>query len=128
MIETFIRENIRLPWLPGHVDCLLVLADWCMWNGWPDPAADLRGTYHDEAGYQAIIAKAGGAVPFVGGRADRIGLRRSETAVVGSIAIIGSKTDIQRQWGAIWDGSSWRVRFVNDYPPVKARSLAIWSF
>ena len=127
MIETFIKESLHQPWQPGKIDCLLALADWCVWRGHSGPAPHLRGMYDDDVGFRAIIERAGGAVPLVGRCADRIGLIRTEVPAMGDIAVIGSEANIQRQWGAIWDGGSWRVRFVNDYPPVKARALAIWS-
>lgn len=127
MLECFIALNRCQPWRPGDIDCLMVLADWCVANGRRDPASHLRGTYHDEDGFREIIGRAGGVVPLVAGCAAAIGLHRAATPAVGSIAVIGSTTDVQRQWGAIWDGASWRVRMVNDYAAVKARALAIWS-
>lgn len=33
------------PWEWGRMDCMLSLADWCVAQGWPDPADDVRLTY-----------------------------------------------------------------------------------
>lgn len=126
-LDDFIAEHMRRPWEPGRTDCLLAIADWAVSRGYPDPAVDLRGTYDSEAGFEAIIAAAGGVVPLVQRCADFLGVKRVQTAKPGDAAVIGSMTAIQRQFGAIWDGRGWRVRFVNDYPAVSAHPLAIWS-
>lgn len=126
-LNDFIDAHMARPWAPGSVDCLLVLADWAMVRGYPDAAAHLRGTYHNEDGFRAIVERAGGAVPLVQDCSDRIGLTRADAPEYGFIAVVGSRRDIHRQWGGIWDGESWRVRFVNDFALVKAHPLAIWK-
>lgn len=100
-----------------------------MARGYPDPAAHLRGTYATEEGFRAIIAAAGGVVPLVEGCAARIGLKRASGPENGFIGVIGSRTDINRQFGGIWDadGKAWRVRCTRDYPLMRAHPLAIWE-
>lgn len=114
-------------WMPGEVDCLLALADWQVCQGRNDPAAHLRGTYDSEAGYKAIIRHAGGVVPLVEGIALESGMKPLAEPVLGAVGIVGSRANGNRQWGGIWDGLGWRVRFVNDYPRVSAHALAIWN-
>jgi hypothetical protein len=129
VLDEFVAEHLKRPWQPGKVDCLLALADWCIWRGYSDAAADLRGSYDSEAGFRAIIERAGGVIPLVTGCTDLLGLARADQPVPGAIAIVGSRSNIQRQWGAIYDGDAtgWRVRFVDAYPVLKARPLAIWN-
>lgn len=98
-----------------------------MWLGHPDPAAHLRGTYTDDDGFRSIIAQAGGVEPVVQPCADTIGGRRIERPRLGAIGVIGSPTNIQRQWGAIFDGNRWLVRFRDNVAPMTARALAIWE-
>jgi hypothetical protein len=129
VLNEFIADHLTRQWQPGKIDCLLALADWCIWCGYPDPVAEFRGIYDSEDGFRAIIERAGGVIPLVQGRADSLGLARIDRPEPGAIAIIGSSANIQRQWGAIYDDDAkgWRVRFVDAYPVVKARPLAIWK-
>lgn len=128
-LDAFIADHLTRPWQPGKVDCLLALADWCVWCGYPDPVAEFRGTYDCEAGFRAMIERARGVVPLVRDRAIFLGLMQTDEPTHGAIAVIGSRTNIQRQWGAIYDAKAqgWRVRFVDAYPALKARPLAIWK-
>lgn len=127
MLDAFTADHLRKPWQPGSVDCLLALADWTVACGYPDPVAHLRGAYDSEDGFQAIIAAHGGVVPLVGDCCSRIGLTRADRPAIGSVGVIGSWTDIQRQFGAIFDGKGWRVRFKDAYPRLSARPLQIWK-
>jgi hypothetical protein len=129
VLDEFVADHLTRAWQPGKVDCLLALADWCMWRGYPDAAAHLRGSYDSEDGFRAIIERAGGVIPLVQGCTDFLGLARIGQPMPDAIAIVGSRSNIQRQWGAIYDGDAtgWRVRFVDAYPVLKARPLAIWK-
>jgi len=126
-LDRFVADHMLRPWRDGHVDCLLTLADWFAWRGFPDAAAHLRGTYDSEAGYRTLIDQAGGAVAMVEECAARIGLVRLHTARIGSIGIIGSTTNAHRQFGGIYDGSRWKIRADKGFLPMIARPLAIWD-
>lgn len=126
-LDRFCADHVLHAWKPGRVDCLLTLADWFVWRGFPDAAAHLRGTYHTEDGYRALIDQEGGAVPMVARCAARIGLVRIETPSIGSIAVIGSPTNSHRQFGVIYDGSKWLLRADKGFLPMIARPLAIWD-
>jgi hypothetical protein len=122
-----VAHNNALPWQPGAVDCCMVLADWAVWLGYPDSAAHLRGTYDSDDGFRAIIASHGGAVPLVGKCAASIGLRRVPRPSCGDIGVIGSPSNIQRQFGAIHDGNGWLVRMHGGFSRMTARTLAAWE-
>ncbi|MGM4911429.1 DUF6950 family protein [Rhizobium sp. 768_B6_N1_8] len=126
-LTAFIADNNAKPWSPGSVDCCMVLADWAIWLGHPDPARHLRGTYGDEVGFRRIITDASGAVPIVERCVDHIRGARIAKPALGSIGVIGSHHNIDRQWGAIFDGQRWLVRFANGFAPMVARPLAIWK-
>ncbi|WP_246710982.1 hypothetical protein [Mesorhizobium sp. RMAD-H1] len=126
MLGRFIDQHMTRAWSPGDTDCILALADWCVELGYSDPAADLRGTYDDEIGFQAIIDAAGGVVPLIDSRAALIGVERAALPEIGFVAVIGSPANVSRQWGAIWNGSGWSVRFKDAYPSCAAHALAIW--
>ncbi|MGR9056086.1 DUF6950 family protein [Rhizobium leguminosarum] len=127
VLAAFIADNNERAWRPGQVDCCMFLASWAMWLGHPDPAAHLRGMYDDDAGFKAIIAEASGVVPVVKRCVDSIGGSQVSAPRCGAIGVIGSSTNIQRQWGAVFDGNRWLVRFRDIVAPMTARALAIWE-
>lgn len=126
-LAAFQTHHAALPQVWGRVDCCLVLADWAVWLGHPDPAADLRGSYHSEEGCRAIVAAAGGLNPLLTVCAARIAWPASDHPSVGAVGIIGSPVIVNRQWGAIWDGRHWCVRLADGFVPFTARPFAIWS-
>lgn len=117
------------PFEPGVSDCSLDLADWAVWLGLPDPAANFRGAYSDEAGFRAIIAERGGLVAIVDGEAASIGGRRIEQPLAGAVGVIGSRSASELQWGAIFDGRHWisRVGEGGSLAPLTARVLTMWA-
>lgn len=126
VLAGFIASYEVKPWAPGKVDCCLALAAWAIWLGYPDPAEHLRGTYDSEDGFRAIFVRAGGVVPLVASCAANIGARPVASPQCGDIGVIGSTVSHERQFGAIFDGERWRVRFTNRYGAMIASPLAIW--
>lgn len=115
------------PWEPGKVDCCLFLAAWAIWLGHRDPAQHLRATYHDQAGFRDIIEAAGSVTAVVDRCAMSINAKRMQRPLCGSIGVIGSSTNIHRQFGAIHDGEGWNVRFIHGVHRMIATPLAIWN-
>jgi len=127
-LERFLDVYGQKPWAPGvDVDCCLFLAEWAIWSGHSDPASHLRGTYSDDAGFMAIIADHQGVVPIVEYCVARINGKRIQAPSCGSIGVVGSRSNIHRQWGAIFDGHHWLVRTRAGVSPLAARPLAIWE-
>lgn len=126
VLAGFIASYEVKPWAPGTVDCCLALAAWAVWLGYPDPAEHLRGTYNSEDGFRAIFVRAGGVVALVASCAAKIDARPVDSPQCGDIGVIGSAVSNDRQFGAIFDGERWRVRFTNRYGAMVASPLAIW--
>lgn len=126
-LQAFFRRHAQLPWQPGTVDCCMFLASWAMWLGHPDPASHIRGRYDDEDGFRAVIDQEGGLVAGVGRCVSNIGGKRLQQPVCGAIGVIGSAINPQHQFGAIFDGARWNIRFINSIGPMTAAPLAIWS-
>lgn len=124
--DAFAAHHQLNSWAWGKADCTLVLADWIVWNGHRDPAVNQRGSYDSEAGCWAVVEGAGGLLSLVEQCALLINLNQIDTPEFGAIAVIGSRHNTRRQWGAIFDGKDWRVRFDGGFPAVKAHPLAIW--
>lgn len=126
LLHSFVAEHEKKAWSPGSVDCCLFIADWAIWLGHSDPAAHLRGRYRTEDGFRAIIDRDGGLVNIVGSCASAIDGKRVQQPQRGDIAVIGSTENIHRQFGSIFDGERWIVRFIHSIGPMTARPLAIW--
>lgn len=127
ILQEFFRLHAQLPWKPGEVDCCLFLASWAIYLGHRDPAPHLRGTYDSDDGFRSIIHQVGGVVPLVERCVDLIGGTRLQVPVCGAIGVIGSQNNMDHQFGAIFDGARWNVRFINSIGPMSAAPLAIWS-
>jgi len=126
-LPDFFREYGDRPWVWGEVDCCLALADWLVAQGRADSAASLRGTYHSEDALRAILQAAGGVLPLVRQCADRAGLAETDRPAEGCVAVIGSRENGLRQWGAIFDGARWQVRLLNGFVAVTARPIQMWG-
>lgn len=126
-LKGFIEANTREPWTPGsRVDCCLVLAEWAMWLGYPDPASHLRGTYLPGQGQIDVLAMSGGAVELVTQCAGRLGLCCTEVPREGDIGVVGSAHNITRQFGVIHDGAGWLTRTPQGFERIAAKTLAAW--
>lgn len=126
LLADFIADNNRRRWQPGQVDCCIVLADWAVCLGRQDPASHIRGTYDSDEGFRQIIAAHDGVVPLVASCIHKCG-KRIQHPSVGDIGVIGSPTNIKRQFGAIHDGSGWLVRMHGGFGRMTARTLAVWK-
>ena len=126
-LDAFLEQDARRPWEPGQVDCCMFLASWAMWLGHADPAAHLRGAYDTEDGFRAIIEAAHGVVPVVGFCVLAIPGQAVSIPARGAIGVIGSATNINRQWGAIFDGRRWLVRSKTGVLSFSASPLAMWK-
>lgn len=104
----------------------MVLADWASWLGHPDPAAHLRGTYDSDEGFRAIITAAGNVPALVASCVPRSS-KRIQRPSAGDIGVIGSPTNIHRQFGSIHDGNGWLVRMHGGFGRMAARTLAVWK-
>lgn len=106
-------EYIRLPhqWQWGYCDCTLFPADWVVEatavrsidaDGksivavpGKDPGADLRGTYFDAAGAEAVLRAAGGVERLVGAKLGALGFQRVQGPRDGDIGIVRALTGIE---------------------------------
>ena len=126
-LSAFLQQDAQQSWQPGTIDCCMFLASWAMFLGHVDPAQHLRGTYDSEEGFRRIIEASGGVVPLVASCVRSIDGKIASAPVVGSIGVIGSRGNIEKQWGGIFDGRQWLVRTRAGVSAFSARPLAIWE-
>ncbi|WP_310622487.1 DUF6950 family protein [Flexibacterium corallicola] len=126
-LENWLRQQGAAPCVLGVSDCSLTLADWAVHCGYPDGAAHLRGTYATEAEMYKKINSYGDLVGVVEVCANHAGCAPTNQRAVGVIAVIGSPTNVRRQWGAIWNGGAWMVRLHTGFEAVAAHSLKMWK-
>lgn len=122
----FIIHNRARPWEFGTVDCCLAPADWNAWLGFPDVAADLRGTYHDDPSCRAKVESVGGIEAF-GRRLEGVGWSEVEHPSEGCIAVVGSSHDTALQWGAIFFEDRWLIRQQEGFTAFTAHARVIWE-
>lgn len=125
-LAEFLAAYREKPWRPGEVDCCLFLAAWAIWLGHRDPAQHLRGAYDSEEGFRAIIEREGSVSALVCSCVAAIGGKRLQRPLCGAVGVVGSPSNIHRQFGAIHDGERWNVRFKNGVGFMTAAPLAIW--
>jgi hypothetical protein len=133
-LDAFCARTSTFPHVWGSADCTLLIADWLVENGHPDPAAEWRGAYDSEASCRALLAGRGGLIGHVAACAAQIGLTPLHEPEFGCIAVIGSAVNPDRQWSAIWNGARWLVRWVSvrdgdevpSWSPFAAKPLGMW--
>ncbi|MHC2677511.1 hypothetical protein ACVI1J_009674 [Bradyrhizobium diazoefficiens] len=72
----------------GRLDCAVLMADWVVRQGWPDPMPDRRGTYTTERDYRAAVRSEGGLVASCRRRFGHIGLVETVAAEAGDVALV----------------------------------------
>lgn len=128
-LRAFLDAYEREEWTPGgKVDCCLIIAEWAQWLGYPDPVAQFRGAYEPGPGQVDMLARHGGALPLIDAAANSIGARRVSEPGAGDFGVVGSLTNVTRQFGVIHDGNGWLTRAPDGFKRITARTLAAWRF
>ncbi|WP_245277401.1 hypothetical protein [Rhizobium leguminosarum] len=126
-MASFLAAYERKPWNAGTVNCMFFPAAWAIWLGHSDPVENWRGAFRTDDEFSQIVATAGGCVPLMAKAAARLGAQRLNAPICGAVGVIGSRVNINHQFGAIFDGRRWLVRFINKVGPMSAQNLAIWK-
>ncbi len=115
------------PFVWGQSDCMIVLADWVMEVRGVDPAADIRGRYHDEASCEAVTGFMSRPLEVAARRFEDVGLGRVGAAQIGDVALISIGNQVL---GAIWNGAGWvskSERGAHAAHPRFTQVLACWG-
>lgn len=127
-LERYISAAEDKPWAPGVVDCCMFVSDWVELITGLDAGRFYRGIYSCDDGISKITTEMNGLVRIFETCAADMGLHETFNPVVGDVGVIGSELNIQRQFGAIYDGSKWIVRYKNGIGRMSANTLKSWSF
>jgi hypothetical protein len=135
-LSDYFTDVLRRRFAYGDLDCCTFMADWLMRCGLKDPMADRRGTYTSAKQYRAAIRREGGLVASCQRRFFSIGLRETETASSGDVALVMAPIGVRRSgriaWaptGAIAVSDKLRAMVTPDAGLVIARAntLLIWE-
>ncbi len=126
-LENWLQERAQVPFDYEHNNCAIALADWAVANGYRDGAATYRGWCKSEQDMVALVRSYGGLSVLVGFCAQKAGLVEARQRQIGTIGVIGARSNLLLQWGGIWDGSRWQVHGKEGFAPVFAPVLKMWS-
>lgn len=124
MLEEFLLEVARSDHVWSESDCAMTIANWWRFKHGLDPAADLRGTYHNEPECMAVVEREGGMLNVVGVRAERVGAILTANPVPGDIGVINVHG---LTFGAILGPSGrWIVKSVHGVASYRCAHLKAW--
>lgn len=125
MLDDFLERMATTPFVDGTTDCILTPADWLIENGWPDPAADLRGRYRTALGRERLLKRLGGIEQVVCQRMSAAGLVMAERAVRSDVGLVSLHGLI---FGAIFLGERWAIQSkAGLYSASPDRVVRAWS-
>lgn len=125
MLDDFLERMSATPFVDGATDCVLTPADWVIENGWPDPAADLRGRYRTPLGRERLLKRLGGIELVVSQRMLAAGLIATERALRGDVGLVALHGLI---CGAIFIGERWAIQSkAGLYSASPGRVVKAWS-
>lgn len=108
MLNQFLEDMARQPFVDGERDCALTVADWVVRaTGCADPAAHLRGRYRTPIGRARILNRFGGLKTVMVTAAEHAGLAETDAPQRGDVGLIRVG---KRQFAAICLGTRWAVK------------------
>lgn len=89
MLDAFLEDMARRPFVDGAADCALTVADWvALATGCADPADHLRGRYRTALGRERLLRRLGGLEAVMGVCADKAGLALTTNPVRRDVGLI----------------------------------------
>lgn len=125
MLDAFLEDMARRPFVDGEADCVLTVADWVVANGHPDPAAPFRGRYRTALGRERIVRREGGLLAVMEAGAKRSDLIETQTPERGDVGLIEMRG---QQLAAIRQGRLWAIKSSRGLTAEPAdRVIKAWS-
>lgn len=132
MLAAFLASMHRRRAVLGVCDCTLMAADWILTATGRDPAADLRGAYHDPETARALVRGAGGFVPLVRERMEGAGLAETGAPADGDVGLIDVSALLCRVLpvvggvAGIRRGDSWAIKSLRGVYYAEAPAITAW--
>lgn len=130
-IHEFLALPHRFRWGGmGGDDCIMFCASWVADQTGVDPAAHVRGTYGDEEGALAFVAKSGGLIPMIDGGVKPLGYQRTdapETCDIGVVLAPSAFDGRIKEIGAIRFGPLWAMLGPSGVRAKPYEFVAAWS-
>ena len=124
----YLREQGGKRRQAGTFDCVTIVADWCIANGYPDPMAHQRGAYDSEDAAQELIGEAGGLVALFDEFLGAVGIVGCDDAPqpgdIGVVNVMGHEA------GGVFTGERWALvgeRGIALVSPMFAQALKAWK-
>jgi len=125
MLDAFLEEMARRPFVDGRHDCALTVAEWVAFaTGCPDPAAHLRGRYSTPLGRERLLRRLGGLEAVMVDCARRAGRPETIKPVRGDVGLIESQG---QTLAAICLGQRWAVQGAGVEVRTAERVIRAWS-
>ncbi|MNQ28497.1 hypothetical protein D3C85_417900 [compost metagenome] len=125
MLDAFLEEMARRPFVDGRHDCALTVAEWVsLATGCPDPAGHLRGRYSTPLGRERLLRRLGGLDAVMVDAAHRSGLSETTNPGRGDVGLIKVKDQCL---AAICLGVRWAVQGAGLEVRTAERVVRAWS-
>lgn len=124
MLDNFLDDLARQPFIDGAADCVLSVADWIVLRGHRDPAEPYRGRYRTALGRQRLIRKSGGLPALMSEGAARADLIKTTNPVRGDVGLIVAHGQTV---AAICLGERWAIKGDGLVVAPAERVLMAWE-
>lgn len=133
LLRTFLASMHRRRAVLGVCDCTLMAADWIRTATGRDPAADLRGAYHDPETARAIVREAGGILALVRERLEAAGLAETAEPTSGDVGLLDVSAmhcrllPVVGAVAGIRVGGAWAVKSIRGVFYLEAPYVMAWT-
>lgn len=117
----------------GVSDCTLTAADWVLMARGVDPAAGLRGRYHDADGARAIVRAHGGLLGLVREMVEAVGLTETFSPEEGAVGVLDLSARMIRALPVVGGcvgirrGGAWAVKSAMGVAYLDVPHIVAWA-
>lgn len=121
----FFKEMTHTPFQYGVVDCALITSNWYFRRRGVDPAAHLRGTYHDVSTCGDVLVAHRGLLRLMWFLAKSVGMERTNDPKPGDVAVVRFK---KLHFGAIrMPDGKWAIKMTHGMTATAScKVVAAW--
>lgn len=124
-LHAYLSEAMGHTFEYGELDCCLWPADWCVSQGWSDPAARWRGKYEGLSGAFGYVMDHGLEALWTLGMVDA-GIPEADEPQLGDVGIVKCGTDMGGVIGAIYGGKRWHALGTRGLFSAHMEPVKVW--